>query len=178
MLGPLAPPVRDGDRGARHAQCTRAAGSSSATATTEVPFVDDGAGAVVARWPLAQTVTLRVVARFGDVVIPSPRRWHIESIPDARRSSTLEGAPRRIRLVDARPRTCRSSTRRSDDHGLREVHLVLRSGTREERRVLARLDGETRTTRRATCCKLRDPFLTQEPRARRGHRRGRRTTTR
>ena len=46
-----------------------------------------------------------------------------------------------------------------DDHGLREVHLVLRSGTREERRVLARLDGETRTDKGGMSLKLRDPFL-------------------
>ena len=31
--------------------------------TTEVPFVDDGAGAVVARWPLTVGTTLHVVAR-------------------------------------------------------------------------------------------------------------------
>ena len=37
--------------------------------TSAVPFVEDGQGGVVARWPLAATVSLRVVARFGDVQI-------------------------------------------------------------------------------------------------------------
>ncbi len=39
-------------------------------ASTEIPFVEDGAGGVVARWPLVQSAELRVVARFGGVVIP------------------------------------------------------------------------------------------------------------
>src|SRR6202035_1372543 len=47
----------------------------------------------------------------------------------------------------------------TDDHGLREVHLVLRSGTREERRVLAHLDGETQSSKGGQMLKLRDPFL-------------------
>ncbi len=47
----------------------------------------------------------------------------------------------------------------TDDHGLREVHLVLRSGVREERRVLARLDGETRSDSGGRLLKLRDSFL-------------------
>ena len=39
-----------------------------------MPLVDDGSGHVVARWPLAESVKLKVVARFGEVVIP---RWRI-----------------------------------------------------------------------------------------------------
>jgi hypothetical protein len=127
---------------------------------TEVPFVDDGAGAVVARWTLAQTVTLRVVARFGDVVIPAPEALHIESLPDALPVIDLETAPRTIRLVDA-TEDVPVRFRASDDHGLREVHLVLRSGTREERRVLARLDGETRSFQGGNVLPLRDPFVTK-----------------
>src|SRR5262249_10904417 len=47
----------------------------------------------------------------------------------------------------------------TDDHGLREVHLVLRAGSREERRVLARLDGETRHDRGGHGLRARGPFL-------------------
>ena len=50
--------------------------------TTEVPFVEDGAGAMVARWSLAQSGRLRVVARFGDVVIPQSDPLEVASIPD------------------------------------------------------------------------------------------------
>jgi hypothetical protein len=126
--------------------------------TTEVPFVDDGAGAVVARWPLVASTTLRVVARFGEVVVPEPDALPLRSIPDAAPVVTLEGAPRLVRLLEETD-DLPLKYEASDDHGLREVHLVLRSGTREERRVLARLDGETTRTNGGQVLKLRDPFL-------------------
>jgi hypothetical protein len=144
---------------------------------SEVPFVDDGADRLVARWPLAETVTLRVVARFGDVVIAEPKETEVTSIADAAPMVVLEGAPRQIHLascVSGDPKGCgqdaadadgdsngdiRIRYEATDDHGLREVHLVLRSGTREERRVLARLDGETRYDRGGHALRARDPFL-------------------
>jgi hypothetical protein len=126
--------------------------------TTEIPFVEDGAGAVVARWPLASSAALRVVARFGDVVIPQGDSLDVRSIPDDAPVVHLEGAPRELRLVDeVEDITIRYEA--TDDHGLREVHLVLRSGSREERRVLAHLDGETKTDAGGQVLKLRDPFL-------------------
>jgi hypothetical protein len=124
----------------------------------EVPFVDDGAGAVVARWPLARSTTLHVVARFGAVTIPEPDALSLRSIPDAAPVVTLEGAPRQVRLLDENEDLA-IKYEATDDHGLREVHLVLRSGTREERRVLARLDGETTSSKGGQALRLRDPFL-------------------
>src|SRR6185312_2985005 len=47
----------------------------------------------------------------------------------------------------------------ADDHGLREVHLVLRSAGREDRRVLTHLDGETRSDAGGRVLRLVDPFL-------------------
>jgi hypothetical protein len=126
----------------------------------EVPFVDDGSGHVVARWPLTDTVSLRVVARFGDVVIPEPEATPIESIPDAAPVVTLDGAPKQIRLAteeDASEVPIHYEA--TDDHGLREVHLVLRAGPREERRVLARLDGETKNDRGGYNLRANDPFI-------------------
>lgn len=125
---------------------------------SEVPFVDDGAGGVVARWLLTADQTLRVAARFGEVVIPAPDPVEIHVLLDEAPTVSLEGAPREIHLVEA---TEDVSVRYdvADDHGLREVHLVLRSGAREERRVLARLDGETKTFRGGSVLKLRDAFL-------------------
>ena len=46
-----------------------------------------------------------------------------------------------------------------DDHGLRSVELVLRSGAREERRVLSHLDGDSRTDRGAKRISADDPFF-------------------
>lgn len=128
--------------------------------TAEVPFVDDGAGGVIARWPLADTVKLRVVARFGDVVIPEPQDTPIESIPDAAPVVALEGAPKRIILAgeeDASEIPIHYEA--TDDHGLREVHLVMRAAAREERRVLARLDGETKSDRGGYTLRASDPFI-------------------
>jgi hypothetical protein len=127
--------------------------------TTEVPFVDDGAGAVVARWLLTSSTSLHVVARFGDVAIPEPDALVIESIPDTPPIVALEGAPRQLLLVEQRDDDIPIKYEAIDDHGLREVHLVLRSGVREERRVLARLDGETKSDKGGYVLKVRDAFL-------------------
>jgi hypothetical protein len=126
--------------------------------TTEVPFVDDGTGAVLARWNLAQTVRLRVVARFGQVIVPESEALPLESVPDSAPVVRLEGAPSQVMLVD-RTEDLPIRYEATDDHGLREVHLVLRSGAREERRVLSRLDGETRSDQGGQVLKLRDSFL-------------------
>jgi hypothetical protein len=126
----------------------------------EVPFVDDGSGHVVARWPLGESVHLRVVARFGEVVIPEPNDTLIESIADAAPVVSLEGAPKQIRLASEEDASeVPIHYEATDDHGLREVHLVLRAGPREERRVLARLDGETKTDRGGYNLRASDPFV-------------------
>jgi Domain of unknown function (DUF4175) len=125
----------------------------------EVPFVEDGAGAVVARWDLAQTAALRVVARFGEVDVPQADPIVVESLPDLAPRVDLEGAPRQVVLSEQRDSDIPLRYEAVDDHGLREVHLVLRSGTREERRVLSRLDGETRSDRGGYVLKFRDPFV-------------------
>lgn len=128
--------------------------------TAEVPFVDDGSGHVVARWPLADSVKLRVVARFGDVVIPDARDTPIESIPDLPPVVTLEGAPKQMRLAGEQDTSeIPVHYEATDDHGLREVHLVLRAGAREERRVLARLDGETKSDRGGYTLRATDSFI-------------------
>jgi hypothetical protein len=126
----------------------------------EVPFVDDGTGQVVARWPLAETVALRVVARFGEVVIPESRGLDVQSLADRPPEVTLLGAPKRVALAseeDASEIPIHYTA--TDDHGLREVHLVMRAGAREERRVLARLDGETTADRGGYNLRASDPFI-------------------
>lgn len=127
---------------------------------SEVPFVDDGTGRVVARWPLADSVKLRVIARFGEVAIPESEPTSVESVADQAPVVTLEGAPRRVVLAaDEETSDIPIHYEASDDHGLREVHLVLRAGAREERRMLARLDGETKTDRGGHSLRANDPFV-------------------
>lgn len=123
----------------------------------EVPFVDDGAGGVVARYVLNADAALRVAARFGDVIIPEPDAVTLEAVPDAAPEVLLEGAPEKIDLRDFDRRELRYAA--SDDHGLREIDLVLRAGGREDRRSLTRLDGETKTERGAYAIESSDPFL-------------------
>jgi hypothetical protein len=127
--------------------------------TTEVPFVEDGAGGVVARWQLTDSATLRVVARFGDVTISGPGALTVESVPDSPPVVRVEGAPRQVLLVDQGDSDIPIKYEATDDHGLREVQLVLRSGTREARRELARLDTESRSDRGGYLLKLRDAFI-------------------
>ncbi len=125
--------------------------------TREVPFVDDGSGGVVARYALTQNAELRVAARFGDVIIPESEIVRLEAVPDSAPEVLLEGAPQRIALRDFDRRELRYEA--SDDHGLREIDLVLRAGGREDRRALTRLDGDSKLERGAYAIESSDPFL-------------------
>ncbi|MGO8996696.1 MAG: DUF4175 domain-containing protein [Polyangiaceae bacterium] len=128
--------------------------------TNDVPFVDDGKGALVARWPLDQSVSLRVIAIFGDVRIEEGDSTHVTSVADEKPVVTLEGAPKTIELAhDADVAEIPIRYEATDDHGLREVHLVLRAGGHEERRVLAHLDGETRDDKGGHVLHPTDKFI-------------------
>jgi hypothetical protein len=123
----------------------------------EVPFVDDGSGGVVARYVLNGNAELRVAARFGSVLIREPEGVTLEAVPDAAPEVALEGAPSKVDLRDFDRRELRYEA--SDDHGLREIDLVLRAGGREDRRPLTRLDGEVKLEHGAYAIESSDPFL-------------------
>lgn len=123
----------------------------------EVPFVDDGADGLIARWTLGETTTLSIAARFGGVRIRQPDQQLLESIPDEAPVVVLKGAPRTVELLHEPSVPIHYEV--TDDHGLREVDLVLRSGAREERRVLSRPAGDTRVDRGGYEIKASDPFL-------------------
>jgi len=106
----------------------------------EVPFAFDGVGGVVARWELGDSVDLRVAARFGAVRIMQDDVQHITSIPDLAPKVIVEGAPKTIHMLEE-PEIL-VSYEASDDHGLRQVDLVYRSGSREVRKVLSRPQGD------------------------------------
>ena len=111
----------------------------------EVPFAFDGVGGVVARWELGDSVDLRVAAKFGPVRILQDDVQHVTSIPDMAPKVIVEGAPKTIRMLEE-PEVL-ISYEASDDHGLREVDLVYRAGTREVRKVLSRPQGDPLTDR-------------------------------
>lgn len=106
---------------------------------TEVPFVDDGDDGLVARWTVGGDATLRIAARFGDVLIYEPRALPLFAIADHAPNVRLDGAPATYRLLE-KPKIP-LHWEAIDDHGLREVTLVLRAGDREERRQLSKLSG-------------------------------------
>jgi hypothetical protein len=130
---------------------------------SEVPFVDDGSDKVVARWPVQDSVELRIVARFGSVVIPEPDATDVTSIADAAPIVKLEGAPKTIALTSPQGKDdIPIRYEATDDHGLREIHLVMKSAGRpEERRVLAHLDGETRSDRGGSVLHPSDKYIKQ-----------------
>jgi hypothetical protein len=123
----------------------------------EVPFVNDGSGAVVARWTVASTGKLQIAARFGQVLIEDPESLDVVSVPDQAPQVVVEGAPKTIELHELERLELRYAA--SDDHGLRQIDLVLRAGNREDRRVLSRLDGETKLETGGHALTPRDPFL-------------------
>jgi hypothetical protein len=126
-------------------------------AKREVPFVSDGSGGVVARWVLSDGESLRVAARFGNVLIPESEALKLEPVADLAPEVDLEGAPKSLPLKDLQALELRYDVR--DDYGLREVALVLRAGGREERRTLERLDGEAKQHTGTQALSPRDAFV-------------------
>jgi hypothetical protein len=127
--------------------------------TSEVPFVSDGSGRVLARYVLTGSANLRIAARFGNVLVYERESLGLAAVPDRAPQVALEGAPRTLPLQGAGRVELRYVA--TDDHGLRQIDLVLRSGSREDRRVLARLDGEAREERNGAALVESDPFLRQ-----------------
>ncbi|MGK3968233.1 DUF4175 family protein [Sorangium sp. So ce118] len=125
--------------------------------SAEVPFVDDGKGDVIARWTLGDSTTLQAAARFGQVRVRQADAQRVVSIPDDAPRVTLEGAPRTVKLLDEPSIPLRYEI--TDDHGLREVDLVLRAGAKEERRVLSRPAGDAKVDRGGYELRARDPFF-------------------
>jgi hypothetical protein len=123
----------------------------------DVPFVDDGAGGVIARWTLGDSTTLQVAAVFGEVRVPQVERQEIRSIPDEVPRVVVDGAPRTVRLLDEPSIPIHYEA--TDDHGLREVDLVLRAGTREERRVLSHPTADALVDRGGYEVLARDSFF-------------------
>ncbi len=125
--------------------------------TRDVAFVDDGGGRVVARWVLGDSTSIAIAARFGDVYIRQADEQAVTSIPDEAPKVIVEGAPRTVRLLDEPSIPIHYQA--TDDHGLREVNLVLRAGTREEHRALSRPAADATSDRGGYELKAKDAFF-------------------
>jgi hypothetical protein len=124
---------------------------------TDVPFIDDGGGGLIARWTLGGNTTLWVAANFGGVRIRQASEQVVSSIPDQVPVVRVDGAPRTARLLDEPSIPIHYEA--TDDHGLREVDLVLRAGTREERRVLSHPAADVLVDRGGYEIHAKDPFF-------------------
>ncbi|MCC6215258.1 MAG: DUF4175 domain-containing protein [Polyangiaceae bacterium] len=121
------------------------------------PFVADGDDGLIARWTVDSARPVHVAARFGAVVIRAPEPVEILPVEDTPPLVELADAPRTVELA-AQDRV-ELTWRARDDHSLREVRLVLRSGTREERRVLERFDDLQPAAAGGHAITPRDAFL-------------------
>ncbi|HMA93964.1 MAG TPA: hypothetical protein VKP30_14835 [Polyangiaceae bacterium] len=124
----------------------------------EIPFVSDGQGGVMARYRLEDSVRLVVGARFGNVLVKQRDALHLGSVPDPPPTIELEGAPKHVSWADVQEVELRY--RALDDHGLRQIDLVLRASGREERRTLLRMDGSAKSQSGAHVILPSDPFVT------------------
>jgi Domain of unknown function (DUF4175) len=124
---------------------------------SEVAFADDGAGAVVAHWAVADSAVLRVAARFGDVLVFESSAVEVHSQEDLPPAVQLADAPRDFDLATLQRLELRWSA--SDDHALSEVSLVLRSGGREERRPLEHFASDQANGSGGHVLYPTDPFL-------------------
>ncbi|HWO14072.1 MAG TPA: DUF4175 domain-containing protein, partial [Polyangiaceae bacterium] len=123
----------------------------------EIPFVSDGEGGIVAHYELEDDARLVLAARFGEVLITEPEMLHLIALPDEAPRVELEDAPKTFKLSELERLELR--WRASDDHGLTQVDLVLRSGTREERRTLGSYDDESSQLTGGHVLLATDPFL-------------------
>jgi hypothetical protein len=123
----------------------------------EVACVEDGSGAVVGRFTVGDTGSLRIAARFGDVRVRQVDAQPIVSIPDAAPKVVVEGAPRTVKLLEEPSISIHYEA--TDDHGLREVDLVLRSAGTEERRVLSKPMADAKVDRGGYELRASDAFF-------------------
>ncbi len=123
----------------------------------EIPFTAHGNGGLSCEWELNGDTSLQIGARFGDVLIPEPDALGLAVALDAAPRVILEGAPRTLRLENVDSVELRYVA--SDDHGLMQVDLVLDRGETEERRLLDKLDGQSRTEIGSYVLLAEDRFL-------------------
>lgn len=122
-----------------------------------VDFVQSADGELVAHWTLTRSERLGIAARFGPTMVEQEDAVVIDAEPDQRPVVSLENEGQTVRL--GRVPRVELNYRASDDHGLRQIDLVLRSAEREDRRTLMRLDGQQREQSGAHALDAADALL-------------------
>ena len=105
-----------------------------------VQFAETTDDEAIAQFTVEHAERLQVTARFGQVFIDQFDSIIVDAEPDEVPQVTLEQGGHVVRL-DQTPQII-LNYRAWDDHGLRQIDLVLRSPDREERRTIVRLDGQ------------------------------------
>ena len=123
----------------------------------DVPFVSDGQGAWVARLRVDDPSEVRVAAKFGDVKVLHGERLRVDTILDREPTVALLGGPREVKISELERLPVEFVAQ--DDYGLSLVELVIRSGDKQERQELARLDGARRSYRGATALTRKTPLV-------------------
>jgi hypothetical protein len=122
-----------------------------------VEFTETAEGEVVAHWTLLQSGRLKIAARFGSILIEQDDSILIDAEPDDPPEVNLENEGQTVQLGHT-PRV-ELKYQAFDDHGLRQIEVVLKAADREERRTLMRLDGQQREQGGAYALRAGDPFL-------------------
>ena len=123
-----------------------------------VAFVDDGQSGLVARFEIRDPVRLKLAAVLAGTLIEDPHEIAVTVIADESPRVTLEGAPRTMNL-DEISNGLELKYDAEDDHGLREIALVVRSGSNTDRRTIAQLDGEPKHDRGGYTLRATDAAL-------------------
>ncbi len=123
----------------------------------EIPLVDDGRGQLVARFPCERSGRIGVVARFGEARLWQRHSIELRVIKDRPPVIELELEGGVLDLT--RSEQAVIPYRISDDHGVSKVQLHLRTGLREELRLLSELDGSRATEFGGLLLDRADPFL-------------------
>jgi hypothetical protein len=171
VLGPLV--RRQDDHGARKSQEGTSAGAKGDDKTSErttekmalsgaregdlsnVSFTESG-GEISASYVVHESVELAIYVNHGDTKIRDDRVLRIESVPDAPPKVVLLEAPKTYRIPDDFAESDQVPIRyeASDDHGLREVSLVMSCEGRAERKSIAEIDSDRKLDRGGTAIRV------------------------
>jgi Domain of unknown function (DUF4175) len=152
--GPLAETKGDEKTSRKTTEKVPSAGANESDLSS-VSFIESG-GEVSASYVVQESVELAIYVIYGDTKIRDDRRLRIESVPDAPPKVVLLDAPKTFRIPDDFTESDQVPIRyeASDDHGLREVSLVMSCEGRGERKSIAEVDSDRKLDRGGTALRV------------------------